>query len=63
MDPTLRALCLEVADGDVDSEHFAWLLIETGVSIDGPEWDLANRLLKRGETMSALARRIGETLH
>lgn len=62
MDPALRALCLEVIRGDVDSERFAWLLIESGVNVEGPEWEMANRLLEHKETIASLRRRLGEVL-
>lgn len=62
MDPALRALCLEVIRGDVDSERFAWLLIESGVNVEGPEWEMANRLLEHKETIESLRRRLGEVL-
>jgi hypothetical protein len=63
VDPALKALCLEVIDGDVDSERFAWLLIETGINIDSFEWDVANKLLERGEFLEILARKWGNTIH
>ena len=62
MDPALRALCLEVLGGDVDSERFAWLLIETGINVEGLEWDMVNRLLERGEAMSSISKKWGETI-
>jgi len=62
MDPALKALCLEVIDGDVDSERFSWLLIETGVQVEGPEWEMANRLLGRREEVKSLSQKFGETL-
>jgi hypothetical protein len=62
MDPVLRALCLEVIGGDINSERFAWLLIETGVNVEGPEWDMANRLLEHREAINSLAHKFGETL-
>lgn len=63
MDPVLRALCLEVLVGDVDSEEFAHLLIETGVNIDSFEWDIANRLLEQGDAINSLSKRYGMTVH
>lgn len=63
MDPALRALCLEVVQGNVDSERFAWLLIETGIKIDSFEWDVANRLLEKHDTMGALTKVWGDTIH
>jgi hypothetical protein len=62
MDLALKQLCLEVISGNVDSERFAWLLIETGVNVEGPEWDVANRLLECGEAINSIAKRFGETL-
>lgn len=62
MDPVLRALCQEVVDGDVGSEQFAWLLIETGVNVEGLEWDVANRLLERVEVMHSLVKKFEQTL-
>lgn len=62
MDPALRALCEEVLVGDVDSERFAWLLIETGVNLDSFEWDIANKLLKEGDAINSLQKRFGNTV-
>ena len=63
MDPTLRALCLEVLCGDVDSDRFAMLLMETGVSVDSYEWEVANNLLKQGDAISSLSQRFGHIIH
>ncbi|HPQ80679.1 MAG TPA: hypothetical protein PLZ86_03035 [bacterium] len=62
MDPALKALCMEVVGGDVDSERFSWLLIETGVQVDGPEWEVASRLLGQRQEVNSLAEKFGETL-
>lgn len=62
MDPVLRALCMEVVSGDVDSEFFAVLLFETGVNIDGFEWDVAARLKERSLEISSLVRGLGEAI-
>jgi len=51
MDPILREMCMEVLEGDVNSEKFAALLIESGVDPQGFEWDFATRLLERGDDM------------
>ena len=63
MDPTLKALCLEVLGGDVDGERFGLLLMETGVNVEGLEWDIATRLLDRSDAAYSLARRFGDTIH
>jgi len=62
MDPALKALCIEVLDGDVDGDEFATLLMETGVDLDDFEWNVASRLLERGDVMNFLTRRYGYTL-
>lgn len=62
MDPALRALCMEIIGGDVDSERFAWLLIETGINIQSFEWDIANKLLEQNEAINFLSQKWGETL-
>lgn len=51
MDPVLRQMCLEVLEGDVNSDRFASLLIESGIDPQGFEWDFATRLLERGDEM------------
>ena len=63
MDPNLKALCIEVLDGDVDGEKFAHLLIETGVSLDSYEWDIANKLLEQGDAINSLNKRFGYIVH
>lgn len=63
MDPTLKALCLEVLGGDVDGERFGLLLMETGVNIEGLEWDVATRLLERSDASYSITRRFGDTIH
>ena len=63
MDLSLKALCMEVINGDVDSERFAWLLIETGVNIESHEWDVANDLLKKGDAIAHLAKNTSTTIH
>ena len=63
MDLALRALCMEVVSGDVDSEEFASLLIETGVNIDSFEWEIANKLLKQMDIINSLSKKYGYTLH
>jgi len=63
MDLALRALCMEVVSGDVDSEEFASLLIETGINIDSFEWEIANKLLKQMDIINSLSKKYGYTLH
>lgn len=63
MDPALRALCMEVIDGNIDSERFAWLLIETGIRTDTFEWQIASRLLGRQDSKFSLEKSWGDTIH
>ena len=62
MDLSLKALCREVLCGNVDSERFALLLMETGINLDSYEWDVANSLLRKGDEIASLSKRLGETL-
>lgn len=63
MDLSLRALCMEVVKGNVDSERFAWLLIETGINLESHEWEVANDLLKKGDAIAHLAKNAETTIH
>ncbi len=63
MDPVLREMCIEVLEGDVNSDRFASLLIESGVNPQGFEWDYATRLLERGDEMRMKLATFGQTLN
>ena len=63
MDLSLKALCMEVIQGNVDSERFAWLLMETGINLESFEWDVANDLLKKGDAIAHLAKHSESTVH
>ena len=63
MDPNLMALCLEVLAGNIDSDNFARLLVETGVNLDSYEWDVANKLLEKQDEINSLFRKFGNTVH
>ena len=45
MDLGLRRLCLEVLKDNIQSQEFNELLIETGISLESPEWDITNKML------------------
>ena len=49
MDSALRRLCIEVLKDNVVSQQFNELLIETGVSLESSEWDIANHMLELAE--------------
>ena len=51
----LRALCIEIAKGDIGGERFNRLLVEAGVYLDEVEWEYANRLLGRSDHLMAMA--------
>jgi hypothetical protein len=63
MDPSLKALCLEVLGGNIDSEKFTWLMIETGIQLEGHEFEVANHLLRQGDANASLAKQYGMTIH
>ena len=45
MDEGLKGLVLEVLNDTVLSQTFNELLIETGVSLDSPDWEVTNKML------------------
>ena len=63
MDPVLREMCIEVLEGDVNSDRFASLLIESGINPQGFEWDYATRLLERSDEMRMKLATFGRTLN
>lgn len=48
----LKALCLEVAKGDLAGERFQELWIESGVPLDGEEFEIMNQLIIQSEEKS-----------
>jgi hypothetical protein len=63
MDLVLREMCIEVLEGDVNSDRFASLLIESGINPEGFEWDYATRLLERSDQMRMKLEKFGQTLN
>ena len=53
MDPFFRELCIEIINQDVASDKFASLLVETGVRLECHEWNMANKLLEKGDEINA----------
>ena len=49
MDSALRRLCIEVLKDNIQSHAFNELLLETGVSLESSEWDVANKILERAD--------------
>jgi len=45
MDLALRRLCIEVLSENILSQEFNELLIETGVTLESPEWEMTNKML------------------
>ena len=45
MEPGFRRLLEEVLKDDLISQTFNELLIETGINLESPEWETANRML------------------
>ncbi|NIP42746.1 MAG: hypothetical protein GWO08_18385 [Gammaproteobacteria bacterium] len=63
MDPVLREMCLEVLRGNVNSDKFAGLMIESGIDPKGVEWDMAARLLEKGDEMRLKLQKFGQSVH
>lgn len=49
----LKELCKEILNQDINSEKFTSLLIETGVRLESLEWDIANKILGKGDEINA----------
>lgn len=49
MDTGLLRLCLEVIKDNIQSQEFNELLLETGISLDNPEWEITNKMLSMAE--------------
>lgn len=47
-EPLVR-LCLEVLKDNVMSQEFNELLVETGISLESPEWEVTNQMLIKAE--------------
>lgn len=63
MDPVLRQMCLDVLEENVNSDEFSALLIESGINPAGIEWDIASRLLDKGDEMRLKLKKFGNTVH
>lgn len=63
MDKIFRDLCEEVALGDIGSERFNRLWIETGIPLEGTEFEIANHILARAPEMIQEDNLFTRTLH
>jgi hypothetical protein len=63
MDAVLRAMCLEVLEDNVNSDEFTAMLIESGIDPAGVEWEVASRLLDKGDEMRLKLKKFGQTVH
>ena len=62
-DLILKELCLELAEKGVQTDRFTQLWIESGVLLDGEEFEIANRILKQHGETDDLSCRLKSTLH
>lgn len=49
MEPGFRRLLEEVLKENIVSQTFNELLIETGINLESPEWDAANKMLEMAD--------------
>ena len=63
MDKTFRDLCEEVALGDIGSDRFNRLWIETGIPLEGDEFEVANLILAKAPENLQADNLITRTLH
>lgn len=59
----LLELCLEVAKGDLASPRFRELWIESGVNLEGEEFEIANRILVKAHEIGSETPWKGRLLH
>ncbi len=59
----LIQLCLEMAKGDVASERFRELWIESGVALEGTEFEVANQILVKAYEIGSEIPWRGRWLH
>ena len=52
MDKVLKELCVEIASGDIGSERFNQLWIESGIPLEGSEFEVANLILTKAQELS-----------
>ena len=53
-DRALHELCIVIAQDDICSHRFNYLLLESGVFIDDKEWEAANKLLSLSDRIVTL---------
>ncbi|MBI2343223.1 MAG: hypothetical protein HYV02_02625 [Deltaproteobacteria bacterium] len=63
IDDNLKALCWEILMENVESERFSFLLIRTGIHLDTIEWDMANKILEKGDEIRNLISGHTHTVH
>lgn len=59
----LRELCFEMAENGVDSDRFTRLWMESGISLDSLEFDIANKILMKFDQDSLAYMRKQSTYH
>ncbi len=47
MEKVLKELCVEIASGDIGTERFNRLWIESGIPLEGFEFEVANLILAK----------------
>ena len=49
MEKVLRELCVEIASGDIGTDRFNRLWIESGIPLEGLEFEVANIILAKAQ--------------
>jgi len=63
MDLFFRELCKEVINQNVNGDKFTSLLIETGIKLESPEWEVANKILEKGDEVNAHFKKTKNAIH
>ncbi len=49
MEKVLKELCVEIASGDIGTDRFNRLWIESGIPLEGFEFEVANLILAKAQ--------------
>ncbi|MCC7344800.1 MAG: hypothetical protein IT573_07650 [Deltaproteobacteria bacterium] len=63
MDKVLKELCVEIASGDIGTERFNRLWIESGIPLEGSEFEVANIILTKAQESNGEGALDKRTIH
>lgn len=63
MDNILKEMCIDIINDDINSERFGWLLLQSGVVLDGLEWEVANKLIYQSDDVKEAEKKLSKIMH